>query len=235
MEAADLQRVRVTYRKAGVLRFIGHLDLMRTWERALRRARLPLAYSQGYSPHPRIALAAPLPVGMIGERELMDVLLTEHLPASEVMEKLASTLPEDIDVLDVREVARKLPSLQASTLSARYRVVFDAADIDATALRERVESLLVRDELDWEEERGGKLRRYDLRAVVRALAVHEREGSVEVAMDLVLTPELTGRPGSVLRALAVDAEPLELIREELVVDTPQLAMQAWRTRGRHEE
>ena len=70
------QRLRVTYRKADALRYVGHLDLMRTWERSLRRARLPLAYTQGFSPHARLALGAPLAVGFrrrAGTARRMDV------------------------------------------------------------------------------------------------------------------------------------------------------------------
>ena len=78
------QRLRITYRKDGPARHVGHLDVMRTWERAIRRAKLPLAYTQGFSPHARIALAAPLPVGTIGERELMDIWLDEPAGPPEV-------------------------------------------------------------------------------------------------------------------------------------------------------
>lgn len=234
MEAAELQRVRLTYRKGGALRYIAHLDLMRTWERALRRARLPLAYTQGFSPHPRIALAAPLPVGTVGERELMDLWLEEPLSLEHVRELLSAVLPADLEVLDAEEVVQRWPSLQSSTRSATYRASFDAASVDEAALRSRVARLLALDELPWEERRGEKLRNYDLRAVVRDLGVSTEEGVVVLTMDLELTQERTGRPSAIFAALELEADPLELVRTEIVIDRPQVALQAWRRRGRHE-
>ena len=70
-----MQRLRVTFSRGEELKYLSHLDVMRLWERALRRADLPLAYSQGFSPHAKISIAAPLPLGVTGERELMDIVL----------------------------------------------------------------------------------------------------------------------------------------------------------------
>ena len=73
--SAKLQRLRVTFTRGEEMKYITHLDLMRFWERALRRAELPVAYSEGFSPHAQIALAAPLPVGTTSDCELMDVFM----------------------------------------------------------------------------------------------------------------------------------------------------------------
>ncbi|UCG84296.1 MAG: DUF2344 domain-containing protein, partial [Dehalococcoidia bacterium] len=70
-----MQRLRVTFSRSDSLKFISHLDMMRLWQRALRRADIPLAYSQGFSPHPRLSLAAPLAIGVTSSAELMDVFL----------------------------------------------------------------------------------------------------------------------------------------------------------------
>ena len=77
-------RVRITFAKTDAMRFTGHLDLHRAWERTFRRAGLPLAYTQGFSPHPRINLASALPLGFTSERELVDIWLEQELPASAV-------------------------------------------------------------------------------------------------------------------------------------------------------
>ena len=68
-------RVRITFSKQGALRFIGHLDLHRLWERAMRRANLPLTYSQGFHPQPKISLAAALPLGFSSRGEVLDARL----------------------------------------------------------------------------------------------------------------------------------------------------------------
>ena len=232
-----LQRLRITYRKDGPARYIAHLDVMRTWERAIRRANLPLAYTQGFSPHPRIAFAAPLPVGTLGRREQMDVWLEDGVEPAEARRRLDESLPAGLGIEEVEEVGERLPSLQSSVRSARYEVAFDSAEIDAEALRERVAELLARDTLDWEEQRGGsdKVRRYDLRATVIDLSVREGDGRVALDMHLALAEGKTGRPASVLAALGVETEPLETVRISLDIERPRVAMQAWRERGRFEE
>ena len=132
------QRVRVVFRKRGVLQWVSHLDTMRAWERTLRRAGLPLAYTQGFSPHPRIALAAPLPVGFEGERELMDVWLDPALDPALVHGRLEPKLPSGLEIVAVEEVAERLPSLQSLLRTACYRVSYDRAAVDPAALEARL-------------------------------------------------------------------------------------------------
>src|SRR3712207_8065167 len=87
------QRLRVTFARGDLLRYITHLDLMRAWERALKRAGLPLAYSEGFTRHPQLQLAAPLPVGATAEGELMDVFLAEPLPPATFAARLEPQTP----------------------------------------------------------------------------------------------------------------------------------------------
>jgi radical SAM-linked protein len=232
-----LQRLRISYRKDGPAQYVAHLDVMRTWERAIRRAKLPLAYTQGFSPHPRIAFAAPLPVGTLGRRERMDVWLEDGVEPAEVRRRLDESLPEGLAIEQVEEVGERLPSLQSSVRSARYEVAFDAGEVDVAGLRERVGELLARETLDWEEQRGGsdKVRRYDLRATVIDLSVREGDGRVALDMHLALQEGKTGRPASVLAALGVETEPLETVRISLDIERPRVALRAWRERGRFEE
>ena len=214
------QRLRVAYRKGGALRYVGHLDLMRTWERALRRAGLPLAYTQGFSPHARLALGAPLAVGFEGDRELLDVWMSPPAPPAEVARRLGGTLPDGLAVLAVEEIDRALPSLQSDITSATYELAFDAADADAADLRWRAEGLLAAHSLEWEERRGDRTRRYDLRAAVRAIGVREEGGRVVLTLDLEAREGLTGRPPAVLEAMGVRAAPAERRRTGLRLGEP---------------
>ncbi len=229
------QRLRVTYSRGGPAKYVAHLDIMRTWERAIRRAKLPLAYSQGFSPHARIALAAPLPVGTTGERELMDVWMEPSVAPADARERLREALPPGLDVLDVEEVGERLPSLQSVVRAARYEVVFEAGAIDVEAVRDAIRELLALDSLDWEEQRGNKTRRYDLRATVIDLALAGDAEQPVVTMHLTLEDGRTGRPASVLAALGVEAQPLDVARTAVEIEQPQVAMQAWRERGRFED
>ena len=93
---------RMMYAKVGPARFISHLDLLRTFGRAARRAGLPLAFTQGFNPHPKITFAAPLAVGIAGEAEFADLELTRKIPAPVVARALTGALPEGLSVLEVR-------------------------------------------------------------------------------------------------------------------------------------
>ena len=87
--ANDLRyRYRITFTKDEAQRFTSHLDLHRAWGRLLRRAGLPLLYSQGFNPRPRIQLSTALPLGCTSEHELADIWLTEEIPCSEILERL---------------------------------------------------------------------------------------------------------------------------------------------------
>lgn len=214
------QRLRVTYRKVDAVRYVGHLDLMRTWERALRRAQLPLAYTQGFSPHARLALGAPLAVGFEGERELLDVWVAPPVTPLDVARRLNAELPAGLSAVAVEEVAHEEPSLQSAITSATYELVFDRAAVDAAELRWRAEGLLSAHEMEWEEQRGQKTRVYDLRATVRNLQVRTEPGRVVLALHLEAREGLTGRPLSVLDALGERAAPVRRRRTGLLLNEP---------------
>lgn len=106
-------RVRLTFTKLGPLRFIGHLDLARVWERAVRRARLPVAYTHGFTPRPRIAFAAPLSLGAVGLRERVDIHLAESISPEDVASALGSQLPPGCEICDASQVDLEAPSMTA--------------------------------------------------------------------------------------------------------------------------
>ena len=108
-----LHRRRFTYAKGEALRYISHLDLARTWERAFRRAGLPVAYSQGFNPKPRFQIAAALPVGVTGLREMVDVWLLAPMSSDEALCRLRPVLPRDLGVTGAEEVDLRAPALQA--------------------------------------------------------------------------------------------------------------------------
>ena len=91
-------RVRIKYAKTGWLKYTSNLDVQKIWERALRRARLPLAYSQGFNPQPRLNLAAPLPLGFTGSGELIDIWFTEELVLASMEEKISGKLPAEMSI-----------------------------------------------------------------------------------------------------------------------------------------
>jgi len=99
LSSGTMQRLRFRFGRGEELKYISHLDLMRLWSRALRRAGLPVAYSEGFSPHPKISLAAPLPIGVTSEAELMDITLWKPVSPHFAMKSLVPRLPRGIDLV----------------------------------------------------------------------------------------------------------------------------------------
>src|SRR5215210_7228221 len=115
-------RIRIKFVKQGALRYTGHLDLHRLWERAARRAELPLAYSQGFHPQPKMNIAAALPLGFSSRCEVMDMKLEHEVQLDGIREKLQQTLPAGIQVLSVESADERAPTLQTQVASAEYQV-----------------------------------------------------------------------------------------------------------------
>ena len=116
------QRLRMTFGRSDDMKYISHLDMMRFWERALRRAEIPVSYSEGFSPHAQISLAAPLAVGTTSEAELMDVFLDKPMAPKQLIQQVTQQLPAGITIIAAQEVGLALPSLQADIRFAEYVV-----------------------------------------------------------------------------------------------------------------
>ena len=117
-----MQRLRVRFARGDEIKFISHLDIMRLWERALTRAGIRTAYSEGFSPHPRLSLAAPLAVGVTGESELLDVYTVDTVSPHWFTDAVNKQLPVGISILGVQQVGMTLPSLQSQVRQAEYRI-----------------------------------------------------------------------------------------------------------------
>ena len=205
-------RVRITFTKQGALRYIGHLDLHRVWERALRRAALPLSYSQGFHPQPKISLAAALPLGFSSRNEVLDVRLNEDVATEDISARLTDNLPPDIKVLDVQEVDERLPAMQTLVLSAAYDVHL-TEPVDGSELKRRVEALMNSESLI--RERRGKT--YDLRPLIEMLSIiTQADGKAWLKMTLAAREGATGRPEEVLAALEIEPETARVERTKLI-------------------
>ncbi|OQA46750.1 MAG: hypothetical protein BWY52_00589 [Chloroflexi bacterium ADurb.Bin325] len=216
MQETYVQRMRVTFATDDSVKYVGHLDMHRTWERAIRRAQLPLAYTQGFNPQARLQFAAAMPVGFTGRAELADVYLDEALDPAEFVARLAAALPRGIRPLVAEPVGREAPSLQSQVAGARYRVEVESAE-DEAGFRARLDAFLARAEA-WRERRRGKaVSRYDLRPLVQALAYAGRTAyghAFEVTMRAA--PGATGRPDELLAELGYETAPRQIERLELL-------------------
>lgn len=198
MNPQDLiTRIRISYSKGPGLRFTGHLDMQRIWERLLRRSGLPIRYSQGYNPRARLNLASALPLGFTSDAELLDFWLDEPRPFEEIYKKLAASAPPDLMINAISQVALSEDSLQSQMRTSQFIVEF--YDPQAReALQEKVEAILASDTL----QRTRRSKTYDLRPLILDLAVVSGEGGeVRLSMQLKAEPNATGRPDEVLDEL----------------------------------
>ena len=203
-------RVRMTYAKLGNLRFTGHLDLQRLFERALRRTNLPLRYTQGFSPHLRINLASALPLGFIGKAEQMDFWLDQEVSLEEISIRLRASLPTELVIKDLRVVDNQKPSLQGSLLSSEYEVLLPA-DFDIVALRLRADDLLVQDTLLVQRRK----KTVDLKNFILGMELIKAEPQSLLKVEMKSTPEENGRPDELLELMGLDPADCQVTRTKL--------------------
>ena len=212
-----MQRLRLKFSRGEELKFLSHLDLMRLWERALRRAGLPLAYSKGFTPHPQISMAAPLPVGVTSQTELMDVFLSRWISPHNFTPRVGEQLPSGMDLLEVWTIGLHIPSLQSQVRFAEYKVEVET-DKDDQEIDSILRTLLSAKELPWQHFRDTGVRHYDLRALVDDLWFISRYDSLcALGMKLRCDVSGTGRPEQVTKALGFPERPRSIHRINLVL------------------
>ena len=231
-------RLRIIFSKFGTLRYVGHLDLQTIWERTLRRAGLPLAYTQGFHPGPKIQIASALPLGFIGHAEIVDIWLQEGwaglVPAQgdqspqnggeghPFMHILQPAAPPGLGILSVEQVDEGGPSLQTQVVSAEYEVTL-LDPLDEMDLAQRMVIALRAESLP--RQRRGKP--YDLRPLIESLSLPPFSGKmggagggqVKVFMRLAAREGATGRPEAVLDVLGIPFEATRIERTRLILKT----------------
>ena len=200
-------RIRITFSKQGALRYTGHLDLHKLWERAARRAQLPLAYSQGFHPQPKMNLASALPLGFSSRCEMLDMRLERDIPLDGLNDTLNATMPTGIRILDIAQVDDRAPALQTQVVSAEYEVTL-TEPVDGSELTRRVASVMDSESIP--RTRRGK--EYDLRPLIEELSL---QADNNIFMKLTAKEGATGRPEEVLDVLGIAFEETRIERTKL--------------------
>ncbi|MCL1790453.1 MAG: TIGR03936 family radical SAM-associated protein [Peptococcaceae bacterium] len=219
-------KVRMAYTKKEAARFIAHLDMTRLFQRAFRRAAVEIVYSEGFNPHPKISFGAPLPVGLVGEREYVDIevmdLRFEHM--REAFVRLSSQMPPGIEVLAWQILPERTPKLMALLDTAVYRVEVPIRNTKGqergVEVRERlsvmnvqtVDHWLAQKGILWERKKEGKVVTLDIRPFIRSISLvgespaADAEGSSEVELEIVTVLGNAGsvRPTEILGAFGRD-------------------------------
>ncbi len=210
-DVKDFLTVRITFSKKGAARYISHLDLNRTMIRALRRAQLPIWYTEGFNKHPYVTFAAPLSLGYEGERETMDVRLNTPIPMTELVERLDAVMPTGLRVLDAAPAIKKAGEVDRAV----YRLQVDCEPTDVERLLS-MPSILVE-----KKTKKKTMKTVDLRPVLDNADSHvEKQGDATV-WELTLPCNSTD---SINPSLLITALKTVTDREELTAFIRRLAV-----------
>ncbi len=223
----DAYRYRITFAKTIEMRYTSHLDVQRTWERLIRRAELPLLFTQGFHPRARFNLAAALPLGFIGEAEIAELYLVEDRAPESLAATLRKSAPPGIRIDHVDRVDPRAPAVQTEIAASDYTVRL-APEVDLDALALRVTAVLAADSVP--RERRGKA--YDLRPLIGSMTLDppghgpgghdvgaESPPAGILRMTLVARDGATGRPDEVLSELGLDPLTQLVCRDRLVLES----------------
>lgn len=206
-DADKRHRALIVFSKGEEARWIGHLDVVRVFERAVRRACLPVSYTEGFNPRPRMSFASALGVGATGARELMSLELSEQVDPKEIGRSLGHALPHGIKIEEVQ----MLPWGAAKDFGVRaseFEVTVEGVGL--ATLRGAVERLLSRSQVVVERARDGRVRKIDIRlGLVYARVVDSDPPIIEMCLR---HGETTPKPAEVVEALAKDVSELRCLR-----------------------
>lgn len=191
--------VRLRFTKHGKVRWIGHRDVARAMERAFRVAALPLAFTEGFSPHPKVSFGLALPTGHESDAEYLDLVLATDLDVEELPTRLSAALPEGIDVTGVARLEDRAPALQEAVTVVTWIAEVEPPT-EPGVVRDAVTRGLAAASLPAVRRRKGREVTEDLRPVIRSATVAEArsaDGGVVVELELATQPR-SARPEEVL-------------------------------------
>jgi radical SAM-linked protein len=214
-----MQRLRIRFSRGEEIKYISHLDIIRLWQRAINRAGIPLSYSSGFNPHPRISLALALAMGVTSEAELMDIELDKFVSPHAFTSAITLQLPRGIAIDGVFNTAPTMPSLQSQVRQAEYAVsiVTDKAKNEIESI---LNALLDKETLPWQHQRDTGPHKYDLRVLIDDLWLTDwRPGRCTIGMRLRCDNNGAGRPEQVAAALGFEKYPDAIHRTKLILQT----------------
>ena len=202
-----MQRIRIHFSKGEELQYTGHLDLHKIWERTFRRAHLPLAYSQGFHPQPRIQLACALPLGFTSSAEMIDAWFDSDLPLEDFRRILTCTIQPGLIIHSLETIPVYETPLQNRVTSATYKLTL-LDPIDRAELRKKMDEVMAKESLP--RKRRGKA--YDLRPLIEEAHLMAVEPHPVIHLQLSARPGATGRPEEFLEELEIDPFAVDVER-----------------------
>ncbi len=225
--------MRAKYAKEGMMKYLSHLDLVRLFERAFRRAEIPLAFSQGFNPHPIVSFASPLSIGVSSEAEYFDLVLSKAMHEAEFVRKLNHTLPEGIRLVTAKyHEIEKVPSLMKESALISYRVEgYADHTLETNQLESSLDIFLDGEEIwidkiikknKYKHRRQQKITRINIRPLIHALAIQSvRDNYMSAEIQIHNLDSGTVKPLIVFREwfhsanLQIDLDQLSIHRLEV--------------------
>lgn len=215
--------VRMFFRKDGPSRYMSHLDLTRCMTRCIRRAGLPIWYTEGFNPHAYMTFALPLSLGAAGYYEIMDIRLTEDMPLDEAAARLNAALPEGIEVLRAAAPIKKPTAI----VSSRWEITCEDSSLSAVELENSLTEFLSQDEILVEKKtKAKKLTQFDVKSQIMEWRVDSSDNSVKLMLLLPAGCINNVNPSLILNAFALqlghEPEHIFIKRTEVFDDEGKL-------------
>ena len=212
-----MERIRIKFEKTGGMRYTSHLDMQKVWIRALLRAKLPLAYTQGFHPTPKVGYAWPLPLGWGTSGELIDIWLDDpsgaEVEAGSFIRDVNRCMPEGLKIISIEKLPYSDPALTIAIQSAVYRMIF-TEETTEDALRDKMENLMKQEKI--ERERRGKV--YDMKPLIEDWSVGtDNRNNVFMQVQMAARDSAMGRPDELAAVLGFDPFAVNIERLEYLL------------------
>lgn len=214
-------KVRVKFAKEGSMKFIGHLDIMRYFQKAIRRAHIPIAYSGGFSPHMIMSFAAPLGVGVTSSGEYFDMELTEEMSSAQMVKKLNDTMTEGMKVISVRQIPDgKASACMALVAAADYMVCFREGKEPAPDWKEKLQQFYAQDSIVIMRKTKRSEQETDIKPWIYRLELQDGHVWMQLSTGSVhnLKPDLVMEAYAKFLGTELDPFALMIHREEVYAD-----------------
>jgi radical SAM-linked protein len=199
-------RLIIKYTKEERVKYISHLDFLRLVQRAIRRADIPVAYSQGFNPHPRLSFASALAVGVTSEGEYLEIFLMDDMDPELLCNRMNEKLPLGIRFLEGRIVDEKLPSLMSLIESAEYAITLSGEMLLKDSFSSIIEEFLSQQEILVVRTNRKGSRQIDIRPMIHGLDVFERDRDLLIKAMISTGSKANLRPDLLIDALFDFAE-----------------------------
>ncbi len=219
-----MNKYLIKYTKTDYMKYISHLDLISTFQRAFRRAEISVAYSQGFSPHPKLSIAHPLSVGLSSISEYMEVYIENNVSDEKIISRLNAVLPSGISILQCHKILEEKKSLAALVAYGNYEISFISNIIQEQQLIYHIKDYLSKDEIIVTKKRvkNNSFKEINIRPFIHDFKLicsndeaYKIQATINTGSNGNLNPELMMQSFIKESKLKIELDSINIIRKEL--------------------